>query len=95
MTDRANPAYPSGYSRHFAVRPAFAEFFETTKLDDMKFGIRNVPGIVQENADLGVSLDPGDRINNNAFYHRRGRFGGTYPNLNCSAWRLGALPART
>ena len=52
---------------HFGVGPAFAEFFKAAKFDDVKFGVGDVSGVVQINADLGVALDAGHRINDDAF----------------------------
>ena len=52
---------------HFGVGPAFAEFFKAAKLDDMKLGVGHVAGVVHENADLGVALDAGHGINDDAF----------------------------
>jgi uroporphyrinogen-III synthase len=54
-------------ARHFAVGPAFAEFFKTAKFDDVKFGIGDIAFVVHEDTDLGVAFDAGYRINDNSF----------------------------
>ncbi len=63
-TDAADALRDAG---HLGVGPAFAEFLEAAKLDDVEFRVGNIPGVVHENADLGVPLDAGHRIDDDAF----------------------------
>src|SRR5262245_1649521 len=74
MTDRADAANARCDSGQFAHRTAFAELFETAKLGDMKLRIGDIPGIIQENADFCVSLDAGDRIDDNSLSHGLSKF---------------------
>ena len=67
VADRADAADALGDAGHFGVGPAFAEFLEAAKFDDVELGVGHVAGVVHENADLGVALDAGHRINDNAF----------------------------
>jgi hypothetical protein len=69
MADRADSANSWGDARHFGERPAFAEFLEPTKFDDVKFCVRNLTGVIQEDANFGVSLDAGYRVNDDASSH--------------------------
>ena len=63
VAHRANAANARRDAGHFAERPAFAEFFKAAKFDDVKFRVGDVSGVVQKNADFGVALDAGHRIN--------------------------------
>ena len=56
---------------HFGVGPAFAEFLEAAELDDMELGVGDVAGVVEIDADLGVALDAGDGVNDDAFGHKQ------------------------
>ena len=67
VADGTNSADALGDAGHFAVGPALAEFLEAAKLDDVKLGVGHVALVVHENADLGVALDAGHGINDNAF----------------------------
>ena len=67
MAHWADAANALGDTRHFAVGSAFAEFLEAAKFHDVEDGVGNVALVVHENADLGVALDAGHGINNNAF----------------------------
>jgi hypothetical protein len=62
VADGANAADTRSDAGHFAKRAAFTKFFKAAKLNDMKFGVGNVSGVVQKNADFGVTLDAGNRI---------------------------------
>ena len=67
MADGADAADARGDAGHFAVGPAFAEFLEAAEFHDVENGIGHVACVVHENADLGVALDAGHGINDNAF----------------------------
>ena len=67
VADGTNSADALGDAGHFTVGPALAEFLEAAKLDDVKLGVGHVARVVHENADLGVALDAGHGINDNAF----------------------------
>ena len=67
MADRADAADARGDAGHLAVGPALAELLEAAELDDVELGVGHVAGVVHENADLGVALDAGHGINDNAF----------------------------
>ena len=67
MADRADAADARGDAGHFAVGPAFAEFLEAAEFDDVELGVGHVAGVVHEDADLGMALDAGHGINDDAF----------------------------
>src|SRR5262249_2068404 len=74
MTDRADAANARCDPGQFAHWPAFAELFESTKFGDMELRLRDIPGIIQEDADFCVSLDAGDRIDDNSLSHGLSKF---------------------
>ena len=53
------------------VGPALAELLEAAELDHVEFGVGHVAVVVQEDADFGVALDAGDRVDDDAFGHRK------------------------
>ena len=67
MADGADAADARGDAGHFAVGPAFAEFLEAAEFHDVEFGVGHVARVVHEDADLGVALDAGHGINDDAF----------------------------
>ena len=67
MTHGTNSAYALRDAGHFGKWTAFAEFLKSAELDHVKFGIRHISGVVDENADFGVSFDAGHRIDYDAF----------------------------
>ena len=70
MAHGADAADARGDAGHFLVRPALAKLLEAAKLDHVELGVGHVAGVVQENADLGVALDAGYGVNDDAFRHR-------------------------
>jgi hypothetical protein len=56
----------------------------------MKLGVGDVSGVVHENADFRVTLDTGDRVDEDAFGHGGKR---NYPNLSWAPSSFGSAPA--
>ena len=52
-------------------RPALAEFLEAAELDDVELGVGDLAEVVQEDADLGVTFDAGDGVDDDALGHGR------------------------
>ena len=49
--------------------PAFAELLEAAELDDVELGVGHLAGVVEVDGDLGVALDAGHGIDDDAFGH--------------------------
>jgi hypothetical protein len=60
---RAHAADAVGEQRHLLHRPAHGEPLEPAQLRDLEVRIGDVALLVQEDLDLAVSFQPGDRIN--------------------------------
>jgi len=69
MAHRADAADARGDAGHLVERTAFAEFLEPAEFHDVELGVRHVAFLVEVDADLGVALDAGDRINDDALRH--------------------------
>ena len=54
--------------RHVLGRPAHAELLEAAQLGDLQVGVGHVALVVEEDVDLAVAFQPGDRIDRNAFH---------------------------
>jgi len=67
MADGADAANARGDAGHFAVGSTLAKFLEAPEFHDVEYGVGHVALVVHENADLGVALDAGHGINDNAF----------------------------
>ena len=67
VADGADAADARGDAGHFAVGPAFAELLESAEFHDVEDGVGHVARVVHENADLGVALDAGDGVDDDAF----------------------------
>ena len=61
MTDRADAADAGGNGRHLPEGSADAEGLETAELLHLQAGFRHLAGIVQADADAGVTFDAGYR----------------------------------
>ena len=94
MAHWADAADPWRDARHFPKRPPFAEFLETPELDDMKFGVGDVAGVVQKDADFSVAFDSGHRVDEDAFWHVADFGLGAQPNFSKAPWSLGSEPER-
>ncbi len=68
VADRANPADPRGDRGHLIEWPAFHEFFEAAQLGDVEEGFRDLAVIVEMNADLRVTFDPRDRVDDDGLH---------------------------
>jgi hypothetical protein len=69
MADRTNAADACRDAGHFCVRAALAKLLEAAELDDVELGVRDIAGVVQKDADLGVALDTGHGVNDDALSH--------------------------
>src|SRR6516225_1263152 len=57
MAYRADSADPGSDAGHFGKRATFAKLFKPAEFHHMKLGIGNLPRVIEEDADLGVSLN--------------------------------------
>ena len=76
MTHRADAADAGGDAGHLCERPPLAEGFEAAILHHMETAVDEMAVIVELQRDLGVTLNPGDRINDDGAGHQ--------PNLSIS-----------
>ena len=67
VADRADAAGAGGDRRHLPEHPALAELLEAAELDDVELGVADLAVVVEEDADLGVTLDAGDRVDDDSF----------------------------
>ena len=67
-TDAADPGRDPG---HLLDGPPDAEFFEAAQLRHLEEGVGDVAGVVEEDRDLAVTLQPGDGIEGDRFHFRR------------------------
>ena len=51
-----------GDARHLLGRPADAELLEAAQLGDLEVDVGDVALVVQEDLDLAVAFEPGDRV---------------------------------
>jgi hypothetical protein len=65
MGGRADPADPAGDLGHVFRGPAQAEDFETPELGDLEIRPLHIPPVIEEDIDLSVSFEPGDRVDGN------------------------------
>ncbi len=86
MADRTDAAEPLHGDRHLPVGPALDESLEAAKLDDVQPRLLHVIVFVEQNADLAVSFDAGDRLNHNATRIIASRY-------HCGRLQLFAVPA--
>ena len=49
-------------ARHLLDRPVAAEHLETAQLRDLEVGVREAAVVVEEEVDLAVAFEAGDRI---------------------------------
>src|SRR5581483_1961370 len=66
MTDGTDPAYAGSDARHFVIRTALGEFFETAHLGHVELGIGDLAFVVEVNSNLAVSFDSAHRFDGNA-----------------------------
>src|SRR5205085_12293215 len=64
VADRANAADARHQRWHLGKRTPFAEFFESPELGYVEMGIFHTSLVVEEQGNLGVSLDAGNRVDN-------------------------------
>ena len=88
MADGADAANPWGDAGHLAVGATLTELLEPAELDYVKLGVGHVAGVVHEDADLGVALDTGHGVNDNALSHN-------HPNLMSLPASSGFWPSST
>jgi hypothetical protein len=62
MADRADAAESLDNDGNFPVQPSLDEALEAPELHDMKPRLFDLAGLVETNRDLAVTLDAGDRI---------------------------------
>ena len=68
---RADAADAGRDPRHLLDRPADAELLEAAELRDLEVGVRDVPVVVEEDGDLAVAFEPGDRIDGDGLHLTR------------------------
>ena len=59
---RAHAADAVGQQRHFFDRAADAETLETAQLRDLEIGVCDFAFFIQEDFDLAMAFQPGDRV---------------------------------
>ena len=67
---RADAADAVGQRRHVLHRSAHAEGLEAAQLGDLEVGVLDVPGVVEEDLDLAVTLQTCDGIDGDACHDR-------------------------
>ncbi|MGA8191919.1 MAG: hypothetical protein WB902_00930 [Acetobacteraceae bacterium] len=70
VADRANSADAGGNRRHLIEGPALDKFLEPAELGDMEERIGDLAVVVEMNADLRVTLDARDRVDDDSFHDR-------------------------
>ena len=68
---RAHAADAVGEDRHLLHRPAHAEPLEAAQLRDLEVRVGDVATLVQEDLDLAVTLEAGDRVDGDALHGGR------------------------
>ena len=68
MRLRAHAADAIGQQRHFFDRPADAESFEAAQFGNLEVGIGDIAFFVQEDFDLAVTFETGNRINRDSLH---------------------------
>ena len=63
MADGADAADTSHQRWHLVQGAALGDALKAPHLGHMEMGVGDLPGVVQEDGDLGVALDPGNRFN--------------------------------
>ncbi len=58
----ADTADSAGEGGHLLDGPADAEALEAAQLGDLEIGVGHLPGFVEQDLDLAVALQPGDRV---------------------------------
>ncbi|MFM2159194.1 MAG: hypothetical protein RLZZ124_1668 [Cyanobacteriota bacterium] len=76
VTHGADAADARGDARHLGEGPPFAEGLEAAVLDHMEAGIAQMPGRVEVQADPGMALDAGHRIDGDRAVRGLGFFHG-------------------
>jgi hypothetical protein len=66
VAHRADAAEPLHRDRHLPVRPALDEALEAAELDDVQPGLLHLAALVEQDRDLAVTLDTGDRFDHDA-----------------------------
>jgi len=69
MADGADSTDASHQARHLVKGPAFAKFFETANLRDVKVRVVDETMLIELDRDLGVSFDARNRVNDNVLGH--------------------------
>ena len=64
VADGADTADTGHQRRHLVQRPALGYALEAPELGDVEVGVADLPRLVKKDGDLGVTLDPGHRFDN-------------------------------
>jgi hypothetical protein len=67
---RADAADAGHDARQLLDRPALDEALEAAQLGDLEVAVLDRPVVVEEDLDLAVALEPGDRVDADAAGHR-------------------------
>ena len=59
---RADATQTLHQNRHFPIRAAFDELFKATEFNDVQAHLMHLVVIVQQDGDLAVTLDAGNRL---------------------------------
>jgi len=62
MTDGADTTETLDQDRHFPVGATLNKTFEATEFDDVQAGLLDLLLFVEQDGDFAVTLDPGDRF---------------------------------
>ena len=71
---RAHAADARRYARQLFDRPADAEALEAAQLRHLEVDVGDFAGVVDEDLDLAVTLEPGDRVDAYLFHVRPSPF---------------------
>ncbi len=72
MADRTDAADARHDRGHLVDRAALHDALEATELGDMEMGVHDLTLLIELDGDLGVALDPGDRIDGDGSTHGGG-----------------------
>jgi hypothetical protein len=69
VADRADAAEPLDRDRHLPVRAPLDEALEASELDDVQAGLLHLACIIEQDRDLAVSFDAGNRFDHDSILH--------------------------
>ena len=71
MADGADATDTGRNGGHFPKRSSLTKLLKPSKLGDMKSGVAHFALVIKVDGDFGVTLNTGNRVNNNSVRHDR------------------------